>query len=134
VELGDFGLQITNQAFAESKNKTWIWTTSWFIICSSNSWSRSSGEEEEEEEMRSQEEEKFCWVCNANLTILVALRRMFLLADLLIAAEILWTQCFIIARTFDFLTSPSTANCNLRFKSDLFKEKIFDILVHLAGI
>ena len=70
------------------------------MICYSNSWrSRSSGEGEEEEEVRSQEEEeeKFCWVWRAKLTILVALRRMFLLADLLIAAEILRTQCFIIA-------------------------------------
>jgi hypothetical protein len=84
------------------------------MICSSNCWSRSSGEEEEEEEVRPQEEEeeKFCWVWRARLTILVALRKMFLLADLLIAAEIWRTQCFIIARTFDFLTSPST-NCNL---------------------
>ena len=80
------------------------------MICNSNSWRRSSGEIEEEEEVRSQEEdeEKFCWVRRAKLTILVALRRMFLLADLLIAAEILRTQCFIIARTFDFLTSPSS--------------------------
>ena len=59
-----------------------------------------------------EEEEKFCWVCRAKLTILVALMRIFLLADLLIAAEILRTQCLIIAWTFDFLTSPST-NCNL---------------------
>ena len=89
-------------------------TTSWFIIYSSNCWSRSSGEEEEEEEVRSQEveEEKFCWVWHAKLTILVALRKMFLLANLLIAAEIWRTQCFIIFWTFDFLTSPST-NCNL---------------------
>jgi len=36
-----------------------------------------------------EEEEKFCWVWRAKLAILVALRRMFLLADLLIAAEIL---------------------------------------------
>ena len=59
----------------------------WILNC----WSRSSGEEEEEEEVRSQEEEeeKFCWVCRAILTILVALRRMFLLADWLIAAEII---------------------------------------------
>ena len=64
--------------------------------------------------MRSQEveEEKFCWVWRAKLTILVALRKIFLLADLLIDAEIWWTHCFIIFRTFDFLTSPST-NCNL---------------------
>ena len=63
------------------------------MICNSNSWSRSSGEGEEEEEVRSQEEEeeKFCWVWRAKLAILVALRRMFLLADLLIAAEILHT-------------------------------------------
>ena len=86
--------------------------------CNSNSWSRSSGEGEEEEEVKSQEEEeedeeeKFCWVWRAKLTILVALRKMFLLADLLIAAEIWRTQCFIIARAFDFLTSPSI-NCNL---------------------
>ena len=72
--------------------------TSWFIICSSNCWCRSSKEEEEEEEVRSQEEEeeKFCWVWRAKLTILVALRKIFLLADLLIAAEIWLTQCFII--------------------------------------
>ena len=85
------------------------------MICNSNSWSRSSGEGEGEEEVRSQEEEKFCWVWRvwrAKLTILVTLRKMFLLADLLIAAKIWRTQCFIIARTFDFLTSPST-NCNL---------------------
>ena len=84
------------------------------MICSSNCWSRSSEEEEEEEEVRSQEveEEKFCWVWRAKLTILVALRKIFQLADLLIAAEMWRTQSFIIARTFDFLTSPST-NCNL---------------------
>ena len=58
------------------------------------------------------EEEKFCWVWRAKLTILVVLRTIFLLADLLIAAEIWLTQCFIIFRTFDCLTSPST-NCNL---------------------
>ena len=77
------------------------------MICNSNSWSRSSGKREEEEEVRAQEEEKeekFCWVWRAKLTILVALRKMFLLADLLIAAEIWRTQCFIIFRTFDFLT------------------------------
>ena len=73
------------------------------MICNSNSWRRSSGEIEEEEEVESkeegeeEEEEKYCWVWHAKLTILVALRRMFLLADLLIAAEILRTQCFIIA-------------------------------------
>ena len=72
---------------------------SWFMICNSNSWSRSFGEEEDEEEVMSQEEEeeKFCWVWRAKLTILVALRKMFLLADLLIAAEIWRTQSFIIA-------------------------------------
>ena len=55
-----------------------------------NCWSRSLEEEEEEEEVRTQEEEeeKFCWVWRAKLTILVALRKMFLLADLLIAAKI----------------------------------------------
>ena len=58
------------------------------------------------------EEVEFCWLRRSRLTILVALRSIFLLADLLIAAEILLTQCFIIAWTFDFLTSPST-NCNL---------------------
>ena len=65
------------------------------MICNSNCWSRSSGEEEEEEEVRSQEEEeeKFCWVWRAKLTILVALRKMFLLADLLIAAEIWPSSC-----------------------------------------
>ena len=59
------------------------------MICNSNSRRRSSGEIEEEEEVGSQEkeEEKFCWVWRAKLTILVALRKMFLLADLLIAAE-----------------------------------------------
>ena len=64
------------------------------------------GKTEEEEEVGSQEEEeeKFCWVWRAKLTILVALRRMFLLADLLIAAEILRTQCFIIAFTFTYYT------------------------------
>ena len=66
------------------------------MICSSNSWSRSSGKEDEEEEARSQsqkeEDKKFCGACRAKLTILVALRRMFLLADLLIAAEILRTM------------------------------------------
>ena len=84
------------------------------MICNSNYLNRSFGETEEEEEVGSQEEEegKLCWVWRAKLTILVALRRMFLLADLLIAAEILRTQCFIIAQTFDFLTSPSI-NCNL---------------------
>ena len=40
------------------------------------------GSQEEEEE------EEFCWIWRAKLTILVALRSMFLLADLLIAAEI----------------------------------------------
>ena len=86
----------------------------WFMIWSSNCWIRSSGEADAEEEVRSQEveEEKFCWVWRAKLTILVVLRKIFLLADLLIAAEIWLTQCFIIFRTFDFLTSPST-NCNL---------------------
>ena len=84
------------------------------MICNSNSRRRSSGEIEEEEEVRLQEEEeeKFCRVCRAKLTVLVALRKMFLLADLLIAAEILRTQRFIIALSFDFLTSPLT-NCNL---------------------
>ena len=84
------------------------------MTCNSYYWSRYFGEGEEEEEVRSQEEEeeKFCWVWRAKFTILVALRRMFLRADLLIAVEILRTQCFIIASTFDFLTSPST-NCNL---------------------
>ena len=77
------------------------------------------------------EEVEFCWLWRSRLTILVALRSIFLLADLLIAAEILRTQCFIIAWTFDILNSPST-NCNLRYKSNLFKEKIFDTLVHCA--
>ena len=73
------------------------------MICNSNSWRRSSVEIEEEKEVGSQEEEeeKFCWVWRAKLTILVALRKMFLLADLLIAAEMWRTQSFIIARTFD---------------------------------
>ena len=55
------------------------------MICNSNCWSRSFGETEEEEEAGSQEEEeeKFCWVWRAKLTILVALRKIFLLADLL---------------------------------------------------
>ena len=55
------------------------------MICNSNSWRRSYGETEEEEDVGSQEEEeeKFCWVWRAKLTILVALRRIFLLADLL---------------------------------------------------
>ena len=35
-----------------------------------------------------EEDEEFCWIWRAKLTILVALRSMFLLADLLIAAEI----------------------------------------------
>ena len=84
------------------------------MIWCSNCWIRSSGEADAEEEVRSQEveEEKFCWVWRAKLTILVALRKIFLLADLLIAAEMWLTQCFIIFWTFDFLTSPST-NCNL---------------------
>ena len=44
----------------------------------------SSEEEEEEEEVGSQgeEEEEFCWIWRAKLTILVALRLIFLLADL----------------------------------------------------
>ena len=72
------------------------------MICNSNSLSRSSEEIEEEVEVGSQEEEEeegkeFCWAWRAKLTILVALRRMFLLTDLLIAAEIIRTQCFIIA-------------------------------------
>ena len=102
------------------------------MICSSNCWSRSSGEEEEEEEVRSQEveEEKFCWVWRAKLTILVALRKMFLLTDLLIAAEIWRTQCFIIARTFDFLTSPST-NCNL---SLIWSRKKYLILTSISPV
>ena len=58
-----------------------------------------------------EEEEEFCRAWLAKLTFLVAFRSMFLLADLLIAAEIWRTQCFIIALTFDFFTSPST-NCN----------------------
>ena len=62
-------------------------------------------------ESQNVEEEKFCWVWRAKLTILVTLKKIFLLADLLIAAEICRTQCFIIFWTFDLLTSPST-NCN----------------------
>ena len=71
MKLQDFVLRIMNQAFSESENKTQIWKTSWFMICNSNSWSRSSGKIEEEEEVRWQEEEeeKFCWVCRAKLTI-----------------------------------------------------------------
>ena len=86
------------------------------MIWNSNSWSKSSGEEELEQEVESQEVEEveFCWLRCSKLTILVALRSIFLLADLYIAAEILRTQCFIIAWTFDFLTSKSTnSNCNL---------------------
>ena len=69
------------------------------MIWNSNSWSKSSGEEELEEEVESQEVEEveFCWLRRSKLTILVALRSIFLLADLLIAAELLRTQCFIIA-------------------------------------
>jgi hypothetical protein len=92
MKLQDFRLQIMNQGFSESKSKIGQRLGSLFAIrilgvC------RSSGEEEEEKEEKSQveEEENFCWVCRAKLTILVALRRMFLLADLLIAAEILYT-------------------------------------------
>ena len=55
-----------------------------------------------------EEEEEFCWVWRVKLTILVALRSIFLLADLLIAAEIWRTQCFIIDLTYDFLSSLST--------------------------
>ena len=76
MKLQDFVLRIMNQAFSESENKTQIWKTSWFMICNSNSWSRSSGKREEAEEVRAQEEEKeekFCWVWRAKLTILVAL-------------------------------------------------------------
>ena len=75
---------------SKSKCETQIWTTSWFIICNSKVWSRSSKEEEEEEEVGSQEEEEdfVGYSVHAKLTILVALRSMFLLADLLIAAEI----------------------------------------------
>ena len=76
------------------------------------------------------EEEKFCWVWRAKLTILVALRKMFLLADLLIAAEIWRTQCFIIFRTFDFLTSPST-NCNL---SLICSRKRFLIITSISPV
>ena len=47
-------------------------------------------------ESQNVEEEKFCWVWRAKLTILVTLKKIFLLADLLIAAEICRTQCFII--------------------------------------
>ena len=54
------------------------------MIWSSNCWIRSSAEEDAEEEVRSQEveEEKFCWVWRAKLTILVALRKKFLLAEI----------------------------------------------------
>ena len=68
---------------------TEIWTTSWFIICKSKSWSRSSDEEEEVgSPEEGEEEEEFCRMWRVKLTILVALWSMFLLADLLIAAEI----------------------------------------------
>ena len=69
------------------------------MIWDSNSWSKSSREEELEEEVELQkvEEVEFCWLRRSKLTILVALRSIFLLADRLIAAEILRTQCFIIA-------------------------------------
>ena len=102
------------------------------MIWSSNCWIRSSGEADAEEEVRSQgvEEEKFCWVWRAKLTILVVLRKIFLLADLLIAAEIWLTQCFIIFRTFDFLTSPST-NCNL---SLICWRKRFSILTPISPV
>ena len=61
------------------------------MIWNSNSWSKSSGEEELEQEVESQEVEEveFFWLWRSRLTILVALRSIFLLADLLIAAEIL---------------------------------------------
>ena len=64
------------------------------MIWNSNSWSKSSREEELEEEVESQEVEEveFCWLRRSRLTILVALRSIFLLADLLIAAEILRTH------------------------------------------
>jgi len=42
------------------------------------------------------EEVEFFWLRRSRLTILVTLRSIFLLTDLLIAAEILRTQCFII--------------------------------------
>ena len=72
------------------------------------------------------EEEKFCWVWRAKLTILVALRKIFLLADLLIAAEIWLTQCFIIFRTFDFLTSM----CIKRFPNLRIILNLANVLVH----
>ena len=62
------------------------------------------------------EEVEFCWLWRSRLTILVALRSIFLLADLLIAAEILRTQCFIIAWTFDLYILGGPAN---------FREAIF---------
>ena len=58
------------------------------------------------------EEDEFCWIWRIKLSVLVVLRKIFLLADLLIAADMWRTKCFIIEQTFDFLTSPST-NCNL---------------------
>ena len=102
------------------------------MIWSSSCWIRSSAEDEEEEEVRSQEveEEKFCWEWRTKLTILVALRKMFLLADLLIAAEIWRTQCFIIFRTFDFLTLSST-NCNL---SLICSRKRFLIITSISPV
>ena len=63
-------------------------------------------------ESKEGEEDEFCWIWRIKLRVLVALRRIFLLADLLIAADMWRTKCFMIERTFDFLTSPST-NCNL---------------------
>ena len=82
------------------------------MICNSNSWSRSSGEEEEEEEVRSQEEEeeKFCWVWRAKLTILVALRRIFLHADLLIATFSLPTLTIKVST--GNLDLPPASNAN----------------------
>ena len=63
-------------------------------------------------ESKEGEEVEFCWIRRIKLRVLVALRKIFLLADLLIAADMWRTKCFIIEQTFDFLTSPST-NCNL---------------------
>ena len=73
------------QAFFKSKNELRFGKRLGSRL-SSSCWIRSSAEEEEEEE-------KFCWVWRDKLTILVALREMFLLADLLIAAEIWPSSC-----------------------------------------
>ena len=47
-------------------------------------------------ESKEGEEDEFCWIWRIKLRVLVALRRIFLLADLLIAADMWRTKCFII--------------------------------------